>query len=377
MLLGVSFVYAATGSLHLSQVGARPHRVADPRLATLAERRRRPHPRRLRLQDRRRPLPLLGARHLRRRAAAGRRLPLRGRQGGRLLRPDPGHRPGLPVVRGRLGPGTRRPRRAHHDRRQRRGPAPATPAARTAPYACSPGPPSARPATSWSRSPPPATPTTRRSAIGSTVAYALMYAAVNLGAFAVAALVGPYAAPPTASPTTGACTPPAPRRPRPRLLPALPGRAAAGHHRPLRQGHGLLRGRRRGPGLARRGHGRERRDRALLLPPVDGGPLPGSREGRRGHGAQAARPRGRQPSRAGSRAARRRHRARRRRSASPSPAPRSSSCASPPGAALTAEWPPPAPAALRPARPPAPPVRHHAPPGAACPARPTARAQGN
>ncbi|CAM5744370.1 NAD(P)H-quinone oxidoreductase subunit 2, chloroplastic [Streptomyces alboniger] len=48
--------------------------------------------------------------------------------------------------------------------------------------------------------------------IGSTVAYALMYAAVNLGAFAVAAL---WAArrPSTASPTTAACTRPTPSPP--------------------------------------------------------------------------------------------------------------------------------------------------------------------
>ena len=38
----------------------------------------------------------------------------------------------------------------------------------------------------------------RTRPIGSTVAYALMYAVVNLGAFAVAALVGPDQAPETA-----------------------------------------------------------------------------------------------------------------------------------------------------------------------------------
>ena len=81
------------------------------------------------------------------------------------------------------------------------------------------------------------------------------------------------------------------RRARPGLLPALPGRSAARHHRPVRQGHGLLRGRRRGPGLARGDHGRQRRDRALLLPPVDGGALPRTREpGRR---PRPPRPRGR------------------------------------------------------------------------------------
>ena len=49
----------------------------------------------------------------------------------------------------------------------------------------------------------------------------------------------PYAAPPTGSPTTAACTPPARHRPRAGLLPALPGRAAARHHRAVRQGDRL------------------------------------------------------------------------------------------------------------------------------------------
>lgn len=61
------------------------------------------------------------------------------------------------------------------------------PTARTAPYGCSPGPRSARPA--YLLVPIAAAAYSGRDQIGSTVAYALMYAAVNLGAFAVAALV--------------------------------------------------------------------------------------------------------------------------------------------------------------------------------------------
>ncbi|GAA4954893.1 hypothetical protein GCM10023238_21890 [Streptomyces heliomycini] len=129
--------------------------------------------------------------------------------------------------------------------------------------------------------------------IGSTVAYALMYGAVNLGAFAVAALVGrahrlnrvaDYRGPLRLQPS---------HRAPPGLLPALPRRAPAGRHRPLRQGHRLLRGRRRRTGLARRRHGRQRRHRAGLLPPVDGPAVPRPR-GRTGE-APAPRPPHRRP----------------------------------------------------------------------------------
>ena len=190
MLLGVSFVYASTGTLHLTEIADPDEHVDRPAgtpspsagvVLTLVG---------FAFKTAAVALPLLGARHLRRRAPPDRRVPVGRRQGRRLLRPDPGHRRSpSPRTRDVWGPALAVAGRAHHDRRQRRRPPPAARRARTAPYGCSPGPRSARPATSWSRSPPPRTPTTPTQAIGSTVAYALMYAAVNLGAFAVAALV--------------------------------------------------------------------------------------------------------------------------------------------------------------------------------------------
>ncbi len=123
-LMGISFVYASTGTL-LPHRDRRPDPARRPAAAHPRPGGRRPHPRRLRLQDGRRALPLLGTRHLRGRAPADRRLSVGRRQGRRLLRPDPRHRRRLPVVRRRLGPGPGRPGRAHHDRRQRRRPAPA------------------------------------------------------------------------------------------------------------------------------------------------------------------------------------------------------------------------------------------------------------
>ena len=54
MLLGVSFVYAATGTLHLTQIADRHRRTSTAQLAHPRPGRRRPHPRRLRLQDGRR-----------------------------------------------------------------------------------------------------------------------------------------------------------------------------------------------------------------------------------------------------------------------------------------------------------------------------------
>ncbi len=109
--------------------------------------------------------------------------------------------------------------------------------------------------------------------IGATVAYALMYAVVNLGAFAVVVLVA-RASPEPDRGLPGPVRGEPRRRPRARLLPPESGRFAPGYHRPLRQGDRLLGGRRRGPGLAGRGHGAQRRDRAVLLPPLDGPALP-------------------------------------------------------------------------------------------------------
>ena len=100
-------------------------------------------------------------------------------------------------------------------------------AARSAPYACSPGPPSARRATCWSRIAAAGyADRARRTPIGTTVAYALMYGVVNLGAFAVAALVARAPANRLDRLPRAVRLPPA-RRPRAGLLPALPGRAAA------------------------------------------------------------------------------------------------------------------------------------------------------
>ena len=56
---------------------------------------------------------------------------------------------------------------------------------------------------------------------------------------------GPYEAPEPRQRLPRPLRHPPPRRARPGLLPALPRRTAAGHHRPLRQGHRLLGGRRR------------------------------------------------------------------------------------------------------------------------------------
>ena len=56
-------------------------------------------------------------------------------------------------------------------------PCASAPTARTAPSGCSPGPPSARPATCWSRSPPPRTPATRRTPSAPPSPTPCMYAA--------------------------------------------------------------------------------------------------------------------------------------------------------------------------------------------------------
>ena len=272
--MGVSFVYAATGTLHLTQIADRLPHVDPDSSHTLAQPgvvltlvgfafKTAAVPFHFWVPD-----TYVGA------PAADRRLPLGRRQGRRLLRPDPRHRRRLPVVRGRLGPGAGRPGRPHHDRRQRRRPAPAAHARvqrRTPARLVLRRPGRLPPGADRRRRLLRATPA---HAIGSTVAYALMYAAVNLGAFAVAALVARRSPAEPHQRLPGPVRPPPAGRARPGLLPALPGRSAAGHHRPLRQGHRLLGGRRRGARLAGRRHGRQRRDRALLLPAVDGAALP-------------------------------------------------------------------------------------------------------
>ena len=283
-------------------------------------------------------------------------------------------------VRERLGPGAGRTRRADHDRRQCRAPCAsdrrrahsavrllAWSSVGQAGYLLVP-----IAAAGYADDP--------AHAIGSTVAYALMYAAVNLGAFAVAALVARTRPANRITDYRGLYAPRPARGARPRLLPALPGRSAARHHRPVRQGHGLLRGRRRGPGLARGDHGGQRRDRALLLPPVDGGPLPrpeGPRSGRGRRRTAAEAAGGARPA-PGPGAARRRHRLATVLGIALSGAPQlvlrfASGALALSGAPQLVARTPPGPHRRRPQ-----PVRHHAPPGAAvCPARPTARAQGN
>ncbi|CAM5680604.1 NADH-quinone oxidoreductase subunit N OS=Streptomyces fumanus OX=67302 GN=nuoN PE=3 SV=1 [Streptomyces fumanus] len=114
--------------------------------------------------------------------------------------------------------------------------------------------------------------------IGSTVAYALMYAAVNLGAFAVAALVGRTKPRNRLSDYRGLYA----SRPLTALLLAFFLLCLAG----LPPGIiGLFAkvtvfsaaARPRRPRLARRDHGRQRRRRAVLLPPVDGSAVPAPR----------------------------------------------------------------------------------------------------
>ena len=87
------------------------------------------------------------------------------------------------------------------------------------------------------------------------------------------------------------------------LLPAVPGRSSAGHHRPVRQGHRLLGGRRRGARLARGRHG-DQRGRSPSTTTCagprscSGRPRPPtSRRRRCGPHARASRPRSRSPSR--------------------------------------------------------------------------------
>ncbi|MGC0356190.1 hypothetical protein RKD25_003479 [Streptomyces sp. SAI-124] len=228
--------------------------------------RRRPHPGRLRLQDGRRPLPLLGARHLRGRASPDRRLLVGRRQGGRLLRSDPRHRRRAALLRRRLGPGARRAGRPHHDRRQCRRPPPAGHARvqrGTAARLVLRGP---------GRLPPRAD--RRRRVLRRRGAVRRLHRRLRPHVrrreprrLRGGRAGGPYEGrqPHLRLPRPLREQPD--RRAPPGLLPALPRRAAAGHHRPVRQGHRLLGSRGRGPGLARRGHGRQRRDRAVLLPP--------------------------------------------------------------------------------------------------------------
>ena len=94
MLLGVSFVYAATGSLHLSQVGRRASPPSPTRGWTPWPR---PASRSPSSASPSRPPPPPSTSGCPTPTSARRcpiaALPLRGRQGGRLLRPHPGHRP--------------------------------------------------------------------------------------------------------------------------------------------------------------------------------------------------------------------------------------------------------------------------------------------
>ena len=85
MLYGMSLLYGVTGTTLLTGIGAElsPSTGNQP-VITLGRRVRR---RRLRLQGLGRAVPHLGARHLRRRADAGHRVPVGGVEGGRLRRP--------------------------------------------------------------------------------------------------------------------------------------------------------------------------------------------------------------------------------------------------------------------------------------------------
>ena len=254
MLMGVSLVYGATGSVFLSQIDCRARR--GRRGAAGRGRRRAAHGGRARVQGRRRPVPHVGARHLRRRAGGGGGVPLGGLQGGRLRRADAGADLRARVRRRRLVAGAGRARRADHDRRQRR-----SRCASSTRSGCWPGRRWRRPATSWCRSAPP-----RRGdrVLGASMAYLAVYAFVNLAAFSVAALVGSRYPAQRLTDYRGLVRERAGGRLGAGLRAGGAGRAAAGHHRPARQGRGARRG--GGPGdLAGGGDGRQRRDRARLL----------------------------------------------------------------------------------------------------------------
>ena len=105
-LYGVALVYGATGSTNLSVDLRRVQRHRDRRRPRHARaRRHRPAARRLRLQDRRRPVPRLGPRRLPGRADADHVADGVGRQGGRLRRPRARAHGGAAVLPRRLAPG--------------------------------------------------------------------------------------------------------------------------------------------------------------------------------------------------------------------------------------------------------------------------------
>ncbi len=108
LLYGMSLLYGTTGSTLLVDIGAA---LGRPRRRRPRGHRRRLRRRRVRLQGVRRAVPHLGAGHLRRRTAAGHRLPVGGVEGRRVRRPDPRHLPRLPDRRRRVrtaGLGARR-----------------------------------------------------------------------------------------------------------------------------------------------------------------------------------------------------------------------------------------------------------------------------
>ena len=85
MLYGMSLIFGVTGTTVLADIG---EQVGGSATAIAARHRRHPvHHRRLRLQGLGRAVPLLGARHLRGRAHAGHRLPVGGVEDGGLRRP--------------------------------------------------------------------------------------------------------------------------------------------------------------------------------------------------------------------------------------------------------------------------------------------------
>ena len=139
-----------------------------------------------------------------------------------------------------------------------------------------------------------------------TVAYVLAYAVMNLGAFAVVTLVGRHRPENRLDDYRGAGRHRAADVLRPGVRARLPGRAAAGPARAVREGRGVPGAGRAGHRLAGRRDGRQRGDRAVLLPGVGGRcctPAPPARR----RGARAAvvphllvrRPRGRPHARRG------------------------------------------------------------------------------
>ncbi len=122
MLYGMSFIFGFSGSTLLTDISRFARRHARCRAAV--RRRHLPHPGRVRVQDQRGAVPLLGARHLRGRSHTGHRVPVGLVEGGWLRRPAHGRlRRVLPehrlVAAGALGA-----RRAVDDGREPRRAAP-------------------------------------------------------------------------------------------------------------------------------------------------------------------------------------------------------------------------------------------------------------